>query len=48
MTSFDILLHTLRDCVGPANVLTTGDLRAWELDWRQRERGKAQIGRAHV
>ena len=41
MTSFDNLLHTLRECVGEANVLTTGDLRAWELDWRQRERGKA-------
>ncbi len=35
------LLEQLRRLVGPANVLTEGDLSAWELDWRRRERGKA-------
>ena len=35
------LLEELRRIVGAPNVLTEGDLSAWELDWRRRERGKA-------
>ncbi|WP_332824804.1 FAD-binding oxidoreductase [Ramlibacter sp.] len=35
------LLTQLRAAVGAANVLTEGDLSAWELDWRKRSRGKA-------
>jgi FAD/FMN-containing dehydrogenase len=35
------LLAALRAIVGDANVLTEGDLSAWELDWRKRERGHA-------
>ena len=35
------LLDQLRSIVGPAQVLTEGDLSAWELDWRKRERGRA-------
>ena len=35
------LLTELRGAVGAANVLTEGDLSAWELDWRKRSRGKA-------
>lgn len=35
------LLPTLRGIVGAANVLTEGDLTAYEQDWRKRERGKA-------
>lgn len=35
------LLEALRRAVGPANVLTEGDLSAWELDWRKRNQGKA-------
>jgi FAD/FMN-containing dehydrogenase len=35
------LIATLRAIVGDANVLTTGDLSAWELDWRKREHGKS-------
>ena len=34
-------LHTLRAIVGAANVLTEGDLSAWERDWRKREHGRA-------
>jgi FAD/FMN-containing dehydrogenase/uncharacterized membrane protein len=34
-------LAHLRSIVGDANVLSTGDLSAWELDWRKRERGHA-------
>jgi FAD/FMN-containing dehydrogenase len=34
-------LQALRSIVGTANVLTEGDLSAWELDWRKRELGKA-------
>ena len=38
-------VHTLgaplRAAVGHAQVLTEGDLSAWELDWRRRWRGKA-------
>ena len=37
----EAFLQTLRQLVGPANVLTGGDLEAWELDWRKRVRGKA-------
>ncbi len=35
------LLDELRGAVGAANVLTGGDLSAYELDWRRRYRGKA-------
>ncbi|MDP1648422.1 MAG: FAD-binding oxidoreductase [Rubrivivax sp.] len=35
------LLETLRGAVGAANVLSEGDLSAWELDWRRRWRGRA-------
>ncbi len=35
------LLEMLRSAVGAANVLTEGDLTAWELDWRKRWRGRA-------
>ena len=38
MTAF---LDVLRGCVGAAQVLTGGDLSAWELDWRRRWRGRA-------
>jgi FAD/FMN-containing dehydrogenase len=31
----------LRTIVGVPNVLTEGDLSAWEMDWRKRERGHA-------
>lgn len=35
------ILNALRAAVGSANVLSEGDLSAWELDWRKRARGKA-------
>jgi FAD/FMN-containing dehydrogenase len=35
------LIDALRACVGAAQVLTEGDLSAYELDWRKRWRGKA-------
>lgn len=35
------VLASLRAAAGDANVLTEGDLSAWELDWRKRWRGKA-------
>ncbi|MBK1614239.1 hydroxyacid dehydrogenase [Rubrivivax gelatinosus] len=35
------LLDTLRAAVGAAQVLTEGDLTAYELDWRRRWRGRA-------
>ncbi len=35
------LLEKLRRMVGPAHVLTDGDLSAWEQDWRKRSLGKA-------
>jgi len=35
------LLEALRAAVGAAQVLTDGDLSAYELDWRKRWRGKA-------
>jgi FAD/FMN-containing dehydrogenase len=34
-------LDALRACVGSAQVLTQGDLSAYEVDWRKRWRGKA-------
>jgi FAD/FMN-containing dehydrogenase len=34
-------LQALRAIVGAPNLLTEGDLSAWELDWRRREHGKA-------
>ena len=39
--SASALLQTLRGAVGAANVLTEGDLSAWEVDWRRRWRGRA-------
>ena len=41
MSQSNALLDQLRQIVGAANVLTEGDLSAWELDWRRRERGRA-------
>ncbi|MGJ7494169.1 FAD-binding oxidoreductase [Variovorax sp. RT4R15] len=35
------LIDQLRAVVGASNVLTEGDLTAFEQDWRKRERGKA-------
>ncbi|TFZ05826.1 FAD-binding oxidoreductase [Ramlibacter henchirensis] len=35
------LIEQLRSIVGAAQVLTDGDLTAWEQDWRKRVRGKA-------
>ena len=35
------LLEQLNSICGLANVLTEGDLSAWEADWRKRARGKA-------
>ena len=35
------LIDQLRAIVGASNVLTEGDLTAFEQDWRKRERGKA-------
>ena len=35
------LLAKLREVVGTANVLSEGDLSAWEVDWRKRYRGRA-------
>jgi UDP-N-acetylenolpyruvoylglucosamine reductase len=35
------LLTELRELLGPAHVLTDGDLSAWERDWRKRYHGKA-------
>jgi FAD/FMN-containing dehydrogenase len=40
-TDLTALLEALRRVVGPANVHTSGDLSAWELDWRKRSHGKA-------
>ncbi len=37
----DALLTALRSHVGPAQVLTEGDLSAYELDWRKRWRGRS-------
>jgi FAD/FMN-containing dehydrogenase len=41
MSARAALIDALRACVGAAQVLTEGDLAAWELDWRRRWRGKA-------
>ena len=41
MSAFGPLLQALRTAVGAANVLTEGNLSAWEQDWRKREYGKA-------
>ena len=35
------LIDRLRDIVGDSQVLSEGDLSAWEQDWRKRSRGKA-------
>jgi len=35
------LLDALRQIVGAAQVITEGDLSAWEIDWRKRRRGRA-------
>jgi FAD/FMN-containing dehydrogenase len=35
------LINQLKAAVGAPNVLTEGDLSAWEQDWRKRSRGKA-------
>ena len=35
------LIERLGSIVGASNVLTDGDLSAWEQDWRKRSRGKA-------
>jgi FAD/FMN-containing dehydrogenase len=35
------LIESLRSAVGAPNVITEGDLTAWEQDWRRRWRGKA-------
>ena len=35
------LLDRLREAVGATNVLSEGDLSAWEVDWRKRYRGRA-------
>jgi FAD/FMN-containing dehydrogenase len=35
------LLDALREAVGPAQVLTDGDLSAYEIDWRKRYHGRA-------
>ena len=35
------LLRALREAVGPTQVLTEGDLSAWEQDWRKRWHGRA-------
>jgi len=37
----EALLRALRDGVGSAQVLSDGDLSAWELDWRKRFHGRA-------
>ena len=41
MNTPNALLDGLRAIVGNSNVLCDGDLSAWEMDWRKRERGKA-------
>ena len=35
------VVEALRSAVGAANVLSDGDLSAWEIDWRKRYRGRA-------
>jgi FAD/FMN-containing dehydrogenase len=41
MITIEEFFSALRLIVGAGHVLTEGDLSAWELDWRQRSRGKA-------
>lgn len=41
MTPAATLLDTLRRLVGAAHVRVDGDLTPWEVDWRQRLRGRA-------
>ena len=41
MPDRDAALAALRDAVGPAQVLTGGDLSAFEVDWRRRWHGRA-------
>ena len=41
MTDNNALFEQLRAVVGASNVLTEGDLSAWEQEWRRRMRGKA-------
>ena len=41
MTENNALFDQLRAVVGASNVLTEGDLSAWEQEWRRRMRGKA-------
>ena len=41
MSLLSTLLDGVRKAVGPRHVLTEGDLSNYELDWRQRYRGKA-------
>jgi FAD/FMN-containing dehydrogenase len=41
MNTFNNLLAQLQGIVGAEQVLTEGDLTAYEQDWRKRERGKA-------
>ncbi len=36
-----VLIEALRAAVGAPQVLVDGDLSAWELDWRRRDRGRA-------
>ena len=40
-TAHSALLDQLRQTIGAANVLTEGDLSAYEQDWRKRETGKS-------
>ena len=37
----EVLLKELRAKLGADQVLTEGDLSAWEQDWRKRARGQA-------
>ena len=41
MSTANPFLTQLRQIVGETHVLTEGDLSAWEMDWRKRERGRA-------
>lgn len=41
MSTTHELIQRLQHIAGPSNVLSEGDLTAWEQDWRKRARGKA-------
>jgi len=41
MTDTTALLSALRDALGPTQVLTDGDLSAYQIDWRKRWHGRA-------